>query len=107
MVFKETQLSSFWTPARAGVTPDSYKMKIILYRSNLCPRCFLAKKYLLDIIGDNPDIQIEEMDILGSPQRCLQDGIRMVPALVIDKDKLSGVFLSKKAIKSFINRHQA
>ncbi len=106
MVFKETQLSSFWTPAHAGVTPDSYKMKIILYRSNLCPRCFLAKKNLLGITGNDPDIQIEEVDILGSPQRCLQDGIRMVPALVIGKDKLSGVFLSKKAIKTFINRHQ-
>ncbi len=106
-MLKETQLSSFWTPARAGVTPGSYKMKVIFYRSNLCPRCFLAKRYLLDITGNDPDIQIEEVDILGSPQRCLQDGIRMVPALVIGKDKLSGVFLSKKAIKSFINHHQA
>lgn len=82
-------------------------MKITLYRSNLCPRCYLARKYLLQIVEDTPDIQIEEVDILGSPQRCLQDGIRMVPALVIGKDKLSGVFLSKKAIKSFINHHQA
>ena len=82
-------------------------MQIILYRSNLCPRCFLAKKYLLQITGDNPEIQIEEVDILGSPQRCLQDGIRMVPALVIGDDKLSGAFLSKKAIKAFINHHRA
>jgi len=36
------------------------------------------------------------VDILGSPQRCLLDGIRMVPALVIDGDKLSGIFLNKK-----------
>lgn len=106
MVFKETQLSSFWTPARAGVTPDSYKMKIILYRSNLCPRCFLAKKNLLGITGNDPDIQIEEVDILGSPQRCLQDGIRMVPALVVGEDKLSGIFLNKKTIESFISRHR-
>ncbi len=82
-------------------------MKITLYRSNICPRCFLARKYLLEIVGDDPDIQIEEVDILGSPQRCLQDGIRMVPALVIDKDKLSGIFLSKKVIQAFINRHKA
>jgi predicted DsbA family dithiol-disulfide isomerase len=82
-------------------------MKITLYRSNLCPRCFLARKYLLEIVGDGSDVQIEEVDILGSPQRCLKDGIRMVPALVIDRDKLSGVFLSKKAIQSFITRHTA
>jgi len=80
-------------------------MKITLYRSNLCPRCFLARRYLLEIIKDNPDIEIEEVDILGSPQRCMQDKIRMVPALVIDRDKLSGIFLSKKAIKAFITRH--
>ncbi len=82
-------------------------MKITLYRSNICPRCFLARKYLLEIVGDDPDIQIEEVDILGSPQRCLQDGIRMVPALVIDKDKLNGIFLSKKKIQAFINPHKA
>ncbi len=82
-------------------------MKITLYRSNLCPRCYLARKYLLEIVGDDPGIQIEEVDILGSPQRCIQNGIRMVPALVIDKDKLSGIFLNKKAIKAFITRHKA
>jgi len=81
-------------------------MKITLYRSNLCPRCYLARKYLLQIVEDTPDIQIEEVDILGSPQRCLQDGIRMVPALVINGDKLSGIFLSKKAIQSFITLHK-
>ena len=82
-------------------------MQIILYRSKLCPRCLLAKKYLSKITENDPEVQIEEVDIIGSPKRCLQDGIRMVPALVINEDKLSGVFLSKKAIKAFINRHKA
>lgn len=82
-------------------------MKITLYRSNLCPRCFLARKYLFEIVGDDPDVHIEEVDILGSPQRCLKDGIRMVPTLMVDGDKLSGIFLSKKAVQSFITRHTA
>ena len=81
-------------------------MKITLYRSNLCPRCYLARKYLREVVGDDSDVQIEEVDILGSPQRCLHDGIRMVPALVVDRNKLSGVFLSKKTIEAFITRHQ-
>ena len=81
-------------------------MKITLYRSNLCPRCYLARKYLREIVGDDPDIQIEEVDILGSPQRCLQNGIRMVPALVVGEDKLSSIFLNKKTIASFISRHR-
>jgi len=81
-------------------------MQIIFYRSNLCPRCFFAKKYLLEIVEVDPHIQIEEVDILGSPQRCLQDGIRMVPALTIDGDKLSGVFLSKEKIRTFIDSHK-
>ena len=33
-------------------------MKITLYRSSLCPRCFLARKYLLDIVED--DVQIDD-----------------------------------------------
>ena len=80
-------------------------LKITLYRSNLCPRCFLARKYLRELTEDAADIEIEEVDILGSPQRCLQDGIRMVPAVVINRDKLSEIYLSKKAIKAFISRH--
>ena len=82
-------------------------MKITLYRSNLCPRCFLARKYLLEIVGDDSDVHIEEVDILGSPRRCLEDGIRMVPALMIDGEKLSGIFLTKNAVQSFITRHTA
>jgi len=81
-------------------------MQIVFYRSNLCPRCFLARKYLFEITATDPHVQIEEVDILGSPQRCLQDGIRMVPALVINRDKLSGVFLSKKKIKGFVDSHK-
>jgi len=82
-------------------------MQIILYRSSLCPRCLLAGKYLSAIIGDDPAVQIEEVDILGSPKRCRQDGIRMIPAIVIGKDKLSGIFLSRKAIEAFINLHKS
>jgi len=66
----------------------------------------LAKKYLAEIAENDPEIQIEEVDIIGSPRRCLQDGIRMVPALMIGEDKLSGIFLNKKAIKTFIDRHK-
>ena len=82
-------------------------MKITLYRSNLCPRCYLARKYLIEIVEDNTNMQIEEVDILASPQHCLKAGIRMVPALVIGGEKLSGFFLSKKAIQSFIDQHTA
>jgi len=81
-------------------------MRITLYRSNLCPRCLLARKHLYSIIGEDPAVFIEEIDILGSPKRCRQDGIGMVPAIVIGKEKLSGIFLSRKAIRAFINLHK-
>lgn len=77
-------------------------MQITLYRSVLCPRCFLARKYLQEITQHKSNVTIVEVDILSQPMKTWQDGIRMIPALKIEDKILSGVFLNKKQIKSFI-----
>ncbi len=82
------------------------KIKITFYRSKLCPRCFLAGKYLRAAIKEDSTIDVEEVDILSSPLRFMETGIRMIPALVIGKETLSSIYLNRKSIEDFISRHK-
>jgi hypothetical protein len=77
-------------------------MKITLYKSSLCPRCYLARKSLQQLLAAYPDIELECVDILVSPRRALRDGIRMIPAIKAGERLLSGVYLDRKAIAAFL-----
>ena len=79
---------------------------ITFYRSNLCPRCYLARKYLRQLASTDSSLRIEEVDGLLSPRRAWQDGIRMIPAVKIGDQVLSGLYLSKDAIAAFIARQK-
>ncbi len=79
-------------------------MQITLYRSFLCPRCYLAKKHLLEIAGQHSNITIKEIDIMTHPLKTWQDGIRLIPALKVKDKILSGVLLNKKQIITFIDQ---
>jgi hypothetical protein len=81
-------------------------MQITLYRSFLCPRCFLAKKYLQEIAQQKDNLTIIEVDIMDQPIKSWQDGIRLIPALKIDNKILSGIFLNKTQILNFIEEQQ-
>lgn len=77
-------------------------MHVKFYKSSLCPRCYLAKKNLLKLTKENPDIQIEEIDFLTSHKRAKDDGITMIPAIKIGNRKLSGLVLGHDKIDHFI-----
>ncbi|MBU1564274.1 MAG: hypothetical protein KJ630_01435 [Proteobacteria bacterium] len=79
-------------------------MRIVFYKSKLCPRCFIAKKHLLDVCSRNPHLQVEEVELLTSPLRTWRDGIKMVPALKIGTTVLSGLYLSREAITDFVEQ---
>ena len=80
-------------------------MKITLYKSSLCPRCYLAKKHLQAITSGQTDVEIEEVDILLSPGRAWSDGVRMIPTLKIGNELLTGVIVKREAIEDFINNN--
>lgn len=82
-------------------------MHIVLYKSNLCPRCYLAKKHLYEIASTNSEISIEEIDILSSPIKTLKAGVKLIPAIEIEKKILSGIILTKKNISDFIEQQLA
>ena len=82
-------------------------MHITLYRSMLCPRCHLAGKYVREITSHDPEIKVEEIDIMAAPRQSWNEGIRMIPALKIDNHILSALFLSKIDIADFITKHKS
>jgi glutaredoxin len=81
-------------------------MHITLYKSMFCPRCHLAGKYLLEITSNDPEIHVEEVDVLAAPRRTWNDGIRMIPTLKIDDHILSALFMSRANIADFITRNK-
>jgi len=64
----------------------------------------MAKKHLLDLQKEYGGFSIEEVDIMTNPIKSWQAGIRMIPALKIDDKSLSGLYLSREAIKKFISK---
>jgi hypothetical protein len=80
-------------------------MLITLYKSSLCPRCRLAKKYLSESLESIPDATLEEIDILSSPVKSWSAGVRMIPAIQIDQSVLSSLYLSREDISAFIYKH--
>jgi glutaredoxin len=80
-------------------------MKITFYGSTLCPRCHFAHKILLEIAHDNRKIEIAEIDVVAHPLKTWSDGIRIFPALKIGDAILSGIFLSRKKVETFIKDH--
>nr|WP_320050235.1 glutaredoxin family protein [uncultured Desulfuromonas sp.] len=81
-------------------------MTITFYGTALCPRCYLAKKALEKIAAEDADLQIETIEIATHALDGWRKGIRMIPALKIDDDLLSGILLDEQRIRSFIDRHR-
>ncbi len=80
-------------------------MKITFYHSSLCPRCRAVRKTLLEILDNRREIELEELDVFCHPLKTWSDGIRIFPALRIGEKFLSGFFLSRKKIQSFLNQN--
>nr|WP_320116783.1 hypothetical protein [uncultured Desulfuromonas sp.] len=80
-------------------------MTITFYRTALCPRCFLAKR-ALDKVVAGTDITVETVEIATTAINSWRDGIRMIPALKIGDEILSGVLLDEQRIRRFIDQNQ-
>lgn len=81
-------------------------MKIELYRTILCPRCLYVSRILKKIIADYPSLQLETIEVATSLARTRQAGIKTVPAIRIGNEVLTGIILTPRMIRSFIEKHQ-
>lgn len=78
-------------------------MVVTLYKSALCPRCHMAHKHITEALQNEPDMTLTTVDVVSSPRKTWNDGIRMIPAIKIENEVLSALYLSKEEIKNFID----
>ncbi len=64
----------------------------------------MAGRALASLKEEFPDLEITKVDVTLHPGKALQAGVRMIPCLIIDDKKLSGIMLSKERIRSFLNQ---
>lgn len=64
----------------------------------------MVSRVLKKIMPEYPDLGIEEIEMTKHPLTTLRNGIKMIPALVSVNQKLSGIFLSEKAIREFFEK---
>ncbi len=80
-------------------------MLIVFYYISLCPRCARARKHLQDLLGTSYEASVTEINLLKHPARAQRNKIRMVPAIEYGDDQISGILLSHKSIKQFLERN--
>ena len=61
-----------------------------------------VSRELQKIKEEQPDLKVEEIDVVSNPVQSWKAGVRMIPTLTCDNQKLSGVFLSSKQIRDFL-----
>lgn len=80
-------------------------MLIVFYYISLCPRCARARKHLQDLLGNSYEASVTEINLLKQSAQTQRNKIRMVPAIKYGDDKISGIILSHKSIKQFLERN--
>ena len=78
-------------------------MQVILYKTSLCPRCFLAGRALKKLRGEFPELTIETVEVTRDPLRAWQAGVRMLPAVTCNGKTISGVILTTATLREFLH----
>ena len=65
----------------------------------------MAHKYLTELTRKYPAIMIQQVDVLLQPVKCWEDGIRMIPAIRINDNVLSGLYLTRASVEKFVSEH--
>ena len=77
-------------------------MQVTLYKTFLCPRCFLAARALEKLRGEFPEMTIETVEVTREPLRAWRDGVRMLPAVSCNGKTISGVMLTTATLRDFL-----
>lgn len=63
----------------------------------------MVSRVLSKIQQERDNLEIKKIDIIRHPRTTLKDGVTMIPTLQIGEERLSGIFLSEKEIRDFID----
>jgi len=75
---------------------------LTFYHSAICPRCAMAGRSLRQLLDEFPDVSVEKVELLTNLDRSRKDGVRTIPALVAGDKRLSGFYLTRNAIRRFL-----
>lgn len=78
-------------------------MKVTLYKTFLCPRCFLAGRALRQLRREFPELTIETVEVSREPLRAWQAGVRMLPAITCNDKTISGLILTTATLRDFLH----
>lgn len=78
-------------------------MQVTLYKTFLCPRCFLAGRALEKLRKEFPELTIETVEVTRNPLRAWQAGVRMLPAVTCNDKTLSGLILTTAILRKFLS----
>jgi len=54
------------------------------------------------LLAEFPDIRLNKVELLTNYRGSCRDGVHVVPSLISDDKKLSGMFLTKKRVRRFL-----
>lgn len=66
----------------------------------------MARRFVNQLIGEYPDIEIESVEFLANRRNAKNDGVKFIPALVCGEQRLSGFYLTKSRVKQFFESLQ-
>lgn len=75
---------------------------VTLFHSQICPRCQVSKRLLAGLEPDFPEVRVERVEYLTNLGRARDAGVRSIPTLVCGERKLSGIVLTKKSMRRFL-----
>ncbi len=78
-------------------------MKATLYKTFLCPRCFMAGRALEKLRSEFPELTIETVEVTREPLRAWQAGVRMLPTLTCNGKTISGLILTTATLRDFLS----
>ncbi len=58
-------------------------MKIVNYKSLIFPRCIPTNRLIARLRRGQPEIEIEEVELLTNLSRAINDGVKMLPTLIV------------------------
>lgn len=81
------------------------KVKVAFFKMAFCPRCYMVKRILSGLQKKYPEVEVETIEALTHPSRLKDEKIRMLPAIKIGEDTLSGFILKPSKVNHFIESH--
>jgi len=75
---------------------------VTFYHSMVCPRCHLSGLWLSGLLEEFPDVQLEKVEYLTHLGQARREGVRGIPTLVAGEHRLTGVILTRAAIRRFL-----